>query len=475
MRSDDRTIVVLGAGVTGLTAAWELSKAYRGRVVLLEKAAEVGGLAASFSQDKRTFDVGSHRLHENCAPEVLALLRDLCGSDLLRRERRGVIYLQDRPLRYPPSSLDVLFGFGAAEFLRFSTDFLGARLRGLLRRREPDNFEDFTTGRVGRGLYERFYKPYALKLYGMSPRGLDRGPALTRVRKFTPRSFFRDLKDKVLRKRPGYLYPAKGIGQLSTALRQRFLDNGGQLLLVARVEELSVEGDRVVRSVAFTTGDGRAEVLPTEAVVATIPLDAIHDLVQLEADQYGRPKFDLRWRGLRLLGLLTDQRVPGDNETYYFPEPHVPFGRVSELNKYSPLLNQAPGGSVLTVEVPCSPGDDVWEMPDDRLAGLCAQELRRLGILGPAANAAPLFSRKVRGVYPVYDLGWKERFAKVYGRLNSLENLYLIGRSALFLHCNIDHCMAMALRLAKHLAAGKEGKGDWEKAQAGFFDYRVRE
>src|SRR5215471_10522859 len=43
----DRKIVVLGAGITGLTAAWELSRSFPGRVMLLEKAAAVGGLAAT--------------------------------------------------------------------------------------------------------------------------------------------------------------------------------------------------------------------------------------------------------------------------------------------------------------------------------------------------------------------------------------------------------------------------------------------
>src|SRR3954462_12134538 len=92
----DRKIVVLGAGITGLTAAWELSRAFPGRVILLEKEAAVGGLAATSStQDRFAFDIGSHRLHEDNHPTVNQLISELCGPELLKRERRGMIFIQD--------------------------------------------------------------------------------------------------------------------------------------------------------------------------------------------------------------------------------------------------------------------------------------------------------------------------------------------------------------------------------------------
>jgi protoporphyrinogen oxidase len=468
--------VVLGAGVTGLTAAWALSKVHLGRVVLLEKEPGGGGLAATFTKDNLAFDFGSHRLHEGYDPEVGALIRDLCGGDLLRRPRRGLIYLRGRALNYPPSPFDILFAFGPGDALRFVRDFLLARLCRAGGPPESNSFEGFTVGKVGRSLYERFYKPYALKLYGMSPRKIAKDPAVSRVRKFSLASFGQDLKRKLLRQKPEYLYPAQGIGQLARVLQQRFLDNGGRLVPLSRVDKIRIRDDRLVDAVEFTTEAGRTEVVRTGHVVSTIPLDALHHLVALDADRYGRPAFDLQWRGLRLLYLVTRDKVPSEHETFYFPEPDILFGRVSELHRYSPALNPDPGRAVLAIEVPCSCDDDVWNLPDDRLADLCVRDLQRLGILrSPSSGGDEFFSKRVRNVYPVYDLGWRERFNKIYQRLDGLENLYLIGRTALFLHCNIDHCMAMALRLAKHLAGGPGDKRQWESIRQEFFDYRVRE
>src|SRR5262245_49927340 len=131
-------IIVLGAGITGLTVAWELSKTFRDQVVLLEKAPAVGGLASTFTQKNFAFDTGSHRLHDGYHPDVDKLVRDLCGPDLLRRDRKGLIYLQDRPLRYPPSALDIMFAFGFREFVRFTADLIRARLGQWVRPREPE-------------------------------------------------------------------------------------------------------------------------------------------------------------------------------------------------------------------------------------------------------------------------------------------------------------------------------------------------
>jgi protoporphyrinogen oxidase len=478
MPEANRRIVVLGAGITGLTAAWELSRSFPGRVVLLEKAAAVGGLAATSStEDGFTFDIGSHRLHRDNHPAVNQLIADLCGPDLLKRERRGQIFIHDRPFRYPPSALDIMTAFGLKDFVRFGLGYLRARLGRLTQGGEPDNFEDYTTSAVGRGLYERFYKPYALKLYGMSPRDISKDAAVSRVRKFAATAIAQDLKKRFTgTARRTYLYPSRGIGQLATTLQQRFVDNGGEILFISRLDALRIRDDNEIDVVAFHTRDGAPRELATDTFVSTISIDALHHLIRLESDQGRTPDFDLKWRGLRLLYLVTSEKVQSENETFYFPELHVPFGRVSEISKYSPSLSPDPNRTLLTIEIPCSPGDETWTMADERLADVCTAGLHKLGIVhSPTRGDATMFSRKIEKVYPVYDLGWQDRFERIYQRLNSIDNLYMVGRGALFLHCNIDHCMLMAIKLSRHLADGSGGKEAWEAIRKGFFDYRVRE
>ncbi len=315
-----------------------------------------------------------------------------------------------------------------------------------------------------------------LKLYGLPARRVANDAARNRMQRFTLAGLCRELKLGRGRGRPRYFYPARGIGQLANALKEQFLDNGGRLVFVARIDRLRGKEGRGVEAIDLVRRDGGAETLQTHAVVSSIPLDALYELAAPLLPCAHNPSFDLQWRGLRLLYLITPDKVSAEHETYYFPEPHILFGRLSEINKYSPFLNADGGRAALTLEIPCSPNDATWEAPDDRLAARCMQELQRLGIVretGPRAH--DFFSRKIPKAYPVYDLGWQARFQRICQRLDSLANLYLVGRSALFLHCNLDHCMTMGLQLAQHLGSASPDQGDWHRIQRGFFNYRLHE
>ena len=76
-------VLILGAGLAGLSAAWHL----RGRdVLVLEREAEVGGLCRSFRQQGFTFDLTGHLLHLR-DPSIRAWVERLLpdGWTLLQR------------------------------------------------------------------------------------------------------------------------------------------------------------------------------------------------------------------------------------------------------------------------------------------------------------------------------------------------------------------------------------------------------
>jgi UDP-galactopyranose mutase len=138
-------------------------------------------------------------------------------------------------------------------------------------------------------------------------------------------------------------------------------------------------------------------------------------------------------------------------------------------------LNASADRFVLAAEVPCSPDDPICRMSEADMTVRCLKDLRRLDIVLPATEIISSFTRTLPGVYPIYDHHWKAAFELAYQRLDCTENLYMIGRSALFLHCNIDHCMLMALELARHLAGCPRDKLAWSRQLARFTAYRIRE
>ena len=477
-------IVILGGGITGLTVAWELSKNSELPVLLIEKNVSTGGLAGSFHGRDRIFDFGSHRIHEQYDPEVRGIIRELLGDELLKRPRKGQIRIQGKFLNYPPAITQVLTSFGLAQGIRLAWDFLLSRNNFFFipHRATPPtartSFEEYATRAVGKSLYESFYRPYALKLWGLSPAGLSFEPAVSRVRKFETRAVWKELKNKATGATTchSFYYPARGFGQIAQKIQERFIDNGGEILFESSVERLELKDDSEIEAIHVETGRGESRRLPAKLLISTAPIDVLHQLVCSALREGEMAELGLSWRSLRILYLFTPDKTPSAQETYYFPEPDVIFGRVSEPAKYSPFLNPAGEKTALVIEIPCTFGDEIWNLEDEIIAERCMDDLRKLKILSPRpAGDSEYFSRKIKNLYPIYELGWREKLEVALRRFNSIKNLYPLGRSALFLHCNVDHCMMMALKLARFLSAGGVSREDWERSLGDVFSLSLHD
>jgi protoporphyrinogen oxidase len=300
---------------------------------------------------------------------------------------------------------------------------------------------------------------------------------VNRVRKFEVRAIWNEVKKKVTGESNtrSFYYPARGFGQIAEKIRERFIKNGGEILFESSIERFEFRNDSEIEAVLVRTAGEKLRRVPVKLLISTAPIDVLHQICSASGGG-ASPALGLSWRSLRILYLFTPDKIPSEHETYYFPEPDVIFGRVSEPAKYSPFLNQAAEKIALAIEIPCTVGDEIWNMEDEALAGLCIRDLRKLKILSSTPRGtSEYFSRKIKNIYPVYEIGWKENLERALRRFNSIKNLYVVGRSALFLHCNVDHCMAMALKLARFLSAGEESREDWERALVDVFNLSLHD
>jgi len=115
-------IVILGAGLSGLSAAFHLkAKEYQ----IFEKEAEAGGLCRSVVDDGFTFDHTGHLLHLS-HPYTQKLLTELLPERLIKHQRRSAIYLKGRYI--PPLSgepLGITQRFNQGVFRRIHPSSLG--------------------------------------------------------------------------------------------------------------------------------------------------------------------------------------------------------------------------------------------------------------------------------------------------------------------------------------------------------------
>src|SRR5205085_8813377 len=155
------TVLVLGGGPAGLTAAYLLGKAGR-HAVVLEAEDQVGGLAKTVERDGYRFDLGGHRFFTK-AIEVDMLWHEILGEEFLLRPRMSRIYWNGRYLDYPLRGPDVIRKLGPIELARCVASYLRAVL---LPKRREESLEAWVTNRFGRRLFELFFKTYTEKVWG---------------------------------------------------------------------------------------------------------------------------------------------------------------------------------------------------------------------------------------------------------------------------------------------------------------------
>jgi len=228
-------VVIAGAGPGGLTAAHALVRAgWRPRV--FDRGVHVGGLARTEVYKGYRFDIGGHRFLTK-VPEIEALWKEILGDDLIRVRRLSRIQYDGRYFDYPLSLPNVLRHIGPVEGLRFLASYVRARLRPAA---GEETFEDWVTNRFGARMYERFFKTYTEKVWGIPCAQIRADWAAQRIRGLSLPSVVQNLlfhRRSIKSLTTEFLYPRQGPGQMWERLAALIESNGGDVRLNAITRE----------------------------------------------------------------------------------------------------------------------------------------------------------------------------------------------------------------------------------------------
>jgi protoporphyrinogen oxidase len=159
-------VIVLGAGVAGLTATHTLLQE-TGDILCLETFDHVGGNHRSRNIGEYSFDIGSIVLDAN-APlfSYFVGLRDLCVPFNMAIQR---VAPRGRVRAYP---FEIREAFGGNFFAAMAN--ASSLLAGRLSRRAPKNVEDYCIHVIGRRLYEELgLKIYVERFHGLPADAID--------------------------------------------------------------------------------------------------------------------------------------------------------------------------------------------------------------------------------------------------------------------------------------------------------------
>jgi UDP-galactopyranose mutase len=439
-------VLVGGAGMAGLGAAVLLGRLGVDCEVY-ESSPCPGGLVLPVEFLGLRLDRGSHRVHAD-ANDVLFDLTEGAAWD--RQRRRGILVLGGRHLPYPLEPLAFARALGIRSTSELVVGWLFGRNNKFARFQSwdrdratcsPDEgFEDFVLARAGPCAYERFYRPYVEKVWGVEPSRLSQTVARQRLSTSSPwRAMLAPLGFQ--RARSTFLYPRHGVAALVDVLVDRCQRLG---VRIHHGRTIDLEALRAV---------------PHDYVIHT---GALISLV---------PGAQISHRGVYLLHMAFEPGVLRDVDTWYVPESHYWFGRVSQPARFSPALGSRLA-SVLAVEIP----EGRWGLEVDfasKVGELTAQ-LHDAGILDKRVAPTEIRQTFVPRVYPMYLRGWRAQWQQAIDEVRPLRRVLPAGRQGLFLHCNMDQALRTAADAVEHVWRGGSAEA-WLDTCSRYLDLQVRD
>jgi protoporphyrinogen oxidase len=442
-----QSVVIIGAGPAGLSAAYALTSDGV-RPVVLEQADKVGGIARTEVFQGYRFDIGGHRFFSR-DQEILRLWQEMLGPDLLKVPRLSRISYDGHLLNYPLELTNALSHLGVLESIRIVLSYLKARL---LPHRDDHTFEGWVTNRLGRRLFESFFRPYTEKVWGIPCSEIEADWAAQRISGLSIRTalanalFGTGAVDTLISE---FQYPVLGPGMMWERFREVVESRGAEVQLGTRVLRIEIEGNRVRNVVALR--DQKTVEIAGEHYVSSMPLnDLLAAISPPPTGEVLEAARRLRYRAFLLVGLIIDRADLFPDNWIYVHDPNLKVGRIQNFKNWSAAMVPDPSKTGLGLEYFCDEGDQIWSMPDQQLIDLAAVELVHLGLAQAGEVVGGVVYRQSKA-YPVYDRGYRERLEVIQRYLETLDNLQTIGRSGTHRYNNMDHSMLTGIAAARRL------------------------
>ncbi|KQV82490.1 amine oxidase [Massilia sp. Root351] len=465
--------VIIGAGPTGLSAAYHLGT----DTLLLERNATVGGWCRSIRQNGFTFDHAGHIMFSN-DPYVLRLYDTLLGDNQHWQMREAWIYSKQVYTRYPfqgalyglPSevikecivgAIEARYGKAANEAACQAAgvedccaDGTADALNGNLpdnpaREQRTRSFEEFIHQVWGAGIARHFAIPYNRKLWTVPLSDMETSWLGGRV----PLPDLGEIIDGALKPvaRPmgpnaRFGYPRRGGFQ---ALMDGFLPHiRGKLELNADVVQL-LPGERTV-----ALADGRR--FQYQRLISTMPLPELVRLIGSEAPEAVRAAArGLRHVSVRCVNIGIARTGVTDKHWIYYPEDSI-FHRIFVQGNASHECN-APGGFGFTCEISYSPTKPL-PVEGDALVRRCIQDCIKVGFMRPDDEVLTTSLVDMPYAYVVYDHARAANVATVRDWLEG-QGILLAGRYSEWEYYNSDHAFLAGKRAAEQAGAELQASG----------------
>lgn len=433
--------VVLGAGVAGLAAGWDLGE----RAIVVEAEARPGGLVRTERRGDFWFDRVLHLLYF-ADPATHVRVSELLGRDLAPCAPEAWCESRSGVTRYP---FQMHLGTLPDDIVEHCLRDLAKATFGA-RGDAPASFEALLLATFGQAMCDEFLLPYNRKVWKrdlatLAPSGFQWNITppdfIQVVRGARGRDGFQAYNADGWYPRPPANAPVRGMEVLSRALASRVFD--------LRLEHRVIAIDVVERVVHVETAAGERAFPYEHGVISTLPLPATvalcGDTPALVRERCGA----LLHNRVRTVALAYHGSRPGGRGHWrYYADESLIFSRLVYLHEFDPAL-APPSGFPLLAEI-VEPAERAPE-PAASLIRRVVDDIARCGGAPEGAELVDAFVMDVAPAYVVFDETSRGVVAEARSFLEA-RNIHVLGRYGRWEYSSMAQVMRDGFALAAQLA-----------------------
>lgn len=323
-------VVILGAGLTGISAAYHLEKKGFTDYKIFEKKSVIGGLCRSVNQDGFTFDFTGHLLHIN-DPYFRTLIEQLIGIEHFNAiYRKSFVYSQNTYTRYPYQIN--LFGL--------PTQTIADCLEGFIKRKQtnktPATFHEWVLHNFGQGFGNHFFFPYQKKIFAYDTKKIT----ASWTGRFVPATSLnqiiegalKDSFDTTIGYNSQFFYPKQGGIMFWVHRMADHIQNPIHTNFCAQSIDLKN------KTITFTNG----HIEYFDQLISTLPLTHLLGcIIDKSSTSFKKAEGKLLCNSVVNFNLGIANPALSDKHWIYFPQSEYPFYRIGFPHNFSTAMAPA--------------------------------------------------------------------------------------------------------------------------------------
>jgi len=426
--------VIIGAGLTGLSAAYHLEQGGYSDYVIYEKENEVGGLCRSVRKDGFVFDYTGHLLHISDKYFHQFLANSLPFKQLNCITRQSRIYSNNCLTCYPFQTN--LYGL--------PTNVIADCIEGFIKRKNiknPKSFHSWVLTNFGIGLAKHFFFPYQKKILQYNLKKI----AASWTGRFVPQTDLKTIIDGAISKQEesiGYnatfYYPKQGgIDQLIKGITSKL-----KKPINTNYEVKMIDLNR--KQVTFSNGHCESY----ETLINTMPLKVfLQKVIDKSTTTFHQQHKHLVANSVLNINIGTSRKNINDHHWTYIPGKDYPFYRVGFPHLFA--QNMAPANcSAIYTEVAYI-GQTI-----DNLPNYVFEKIKKFFALN---DREIIVKQKltIHHAYVIYNF-WRERHLETLLAQLTQNNIYSIGRYGAWKYSSMQEAVLDGKKNAETILSAQE-------------------